>query len=214
MTKIDFKKELKELYNPKKTVFSVVEVPEMQFLMVSGQGSPGVSQEYQDALEALYPMAYKLKFMSKQTLERDYVVPPLEGLWWAEDMSVFVSDDRDAWLWQMMIMTPEWIDAEMFAAAMAAVAKKGTPTALDKVRLEPFAEGLSVQILHVGPYADEGATIAALHHEFLPANGMVENGEHHEIYLNDPRRTAPEKLRTVLRQPVRRDPVSTSKVLK
>ncbi|MCI0575648.1 MAG: GyrI-like domain-containing protein [Chloroflexi bacterium] len=173
--------------------------------MIDGKGDPNTSQEYVAALAALYAVAYTLKFMSKQELGRDYGVPPLEGLWWASDMSVFAPDqtDRDAWQWTMMIMTPEWIRLEQFAGAVEAARRKKSPPELDHVRLETFHEGLSVQILHVGPYSVEGPTIARLHGEYLPQHGLVENGKHHEVYLGDPRRTAPEKLKTVLRQPVR-----------
>lgn len=202
----DWKKELKHLYNPSAKEFSLVDVPPMQFLMVDGRGDPNTAAEYSNALEALYPLAYTLKFMSKRELERDYSVPPLEGLWWAEDMAVYTAKpDRDAWQWRMMIMTPDWIGQEHFERAVAEVGRKKNPAALDKVRLEAFHEGLSVQILHIGPYSAEGPTIARLHKVFLPQNGLVENGEHHEIYLSDPRRAAPEKLKTILRQPVRRN---------
>jgi hypothetical protein len=201
--KIDFKKTLKHLYRPKKGVFQIVEVPEMQFLMVDGQGDPNKSQQYADAIEALYPLAYRLKFTSKKSLGMDYVVPPLEGLWWAQDMGVFVSGDRDAWQWRMMIMTPDWITDELYFQARESLAQKDPPASLDKVHLKRFCEGLSVQILHIGSYADEAPTIAELHTAFLPANGLVENGHHHEIYLGDPRRTPAEKLKTVIRQPVR-----------
>ena len=204
MSKVDFKKALKELYLPPEK-FVIVDVPEMQFLMVDGHGDPNVAQEYQDALQALYALAYKIKFISKQQLEHDYVVPPLEGLWWAEDMGSFTSArDKSQWDWTMMIMTPEWITEEIFYDAREKVRKGKNPTALDMVRLERYHEGLSVQILHVGSYDQEGPTIIKLHQEFLPENGFVEKGKHHEIYLGDPRRVVPEKLKTVLRQPVRR----------
>ncbi len=203
MSKVDFKKTLKHLYAPKKK-FEIVEVPKMQFIMADGHGDPNTAQEYADVVEALYAVAYKMKFMSKKQFEKDYTVPPLEGLWWAEDMSTYLTRDKSEWDWTMMIMTPEWITAEIFDAAVAEVRKKKNPTALDKVRLERYAEGLSVQIMHIGSYDDEAPTIAALHKEFLPENGLTENGKHHEIYLSDPRRVAPEKLKTVLRQPVKR----------
>ncbi len=193
--KVDFKKTLKHLYSPNKDSFRVVEVPEMQFLMADGQGDPNSSPEYVEAVQALYPLAYRLKFMSKKDLRRDYVVPPLEGLWWADDMEVFASGDRDAWKWRMLIMTPDWTSAEMFRLAREGVAEKDAPAALEKVRFESFEEGLSVQILHIGAYADEAPTIAELHTDFLPANRLVENGHHHEIYLNDPRRTPVERLK-------------------
>jgi hypothetical protein len=203
VSKIDFKKELKDLYSPPKK-FVIVDVPEMKFLMVDGHGDPNVAQDYQDALEALYAMAYKIKFLSKQQLVQDYVVPPLEGLWWAENMENFTSArDKSQWDWTMMIMTPEWITSEIYNVALGSVRKGKNPNALDKLRLERYHEGLSVQIMHVGSYDEEGPTIMKLHQEFLPENGFVENGKHHEIYLGDPRRVAPEKLRTVLRQPVK-----------
>lgn len=202
MQKIDFKKELKHLYRPPRA-FTIVEVPEMGFLMIDGQGDPNTAQEYQDALEALYAVAYKIKFISKKTLEKDYTVPPLEGLWWAEDMDAFVSGEKSSWEWTMMIMTPDWITGEIFDQAVVQARKAKDPSALGKVRFERYQEGLSVQILHIGSYADEAPVLAKLHHEFIPENGYSFNGKHHEIYLSDPRRTAPEKLKTVLRQPVK-----------
>ena len=204
MSKVDFKKDLKEFYSPPRK-FVIVEVPEMQFLMVDGHGDPNVAQEYQDALEALYALAYKIKFMSKVQLRKDYVVPPLEGLWWAEDMETFTTArDKSQWDWTMMIMTPGWIDLEMFTSTLEAVQKGKNPSALEKVRMESYHEGLSVQIMHIGSYDEEGPTLMKLHQEFLPGNGYKENGKHHEIYLGDPRRVAPEKLKTVLRQPVKK----------
>lgn len=206
MSKIDFKKELKHLYNPTARAFSVVEVPAMQFLMVDGHGDPNVSAAYAEAVAALYAVAYKLKFASKQAMGRDYGVLPLEGLWWAADMDSFTAArDKSAWDWTMMIMQPDWITPAMFAEACAVVQKqKGLP-ALDQLRLETYAEGLAVQIMHVGSYEDEAPVLQRLHHEFMPANGYAFNGKHHEIYLSDPRRVAPEKLKTVLRQPVVRE---------
>jgi hypothetical protein len=202
--KIDFKKEFKHLYRPSTKEFVVVDVPPLQFLMVDGRGDPNTAQEYKDAIEALYPVAYKLKFMSKKELEKDYVVLPLEGLWWAEDMEAFTRRrDKSLWNWTMMIMQPEWITQEMFEEALRQVEKKGLP-ALSKVRLETYHEGLSVQIMHIGPYDDEGPTLHRMHHEFVPQNGLEMSGTHHEIYLSDFRKVAPEKLKTVLRQPVRK----------
>jgi hypothetical protein len=206
MTKVDFKKTLKHLYAPGKKDFELIEVPTMQFLMVDGHGDPNTAQSYQEALEALYAVAYKTKFISKQELERDYTVPPLEGLWWAVDMDTFVSRDKSEWDWTMMIMTPEWITDDIFQQGIEGARESKDPAGLDLVRLEDYVEGLSVQIMHIGSYDDEAPTIARLHHEFLPANQLVENGKHHEIYLSDPRRTAPEKLKTILRQPVRKSP--------
>ncbi len=204
MTKIDFKKTLKHLYNPKKT-FVTVDVPEMQFIMVDGHGDPNTAQEYKDAVVALYAVAYKMKFISKKNLEKDYVVPPLEGLWWAEDMGAFLTREKSEWDWTMMIMVPDWITAVVFITAIEQVRKAKNPAALDKVRLELYHEGLSVQIMHIGSYNAEGAVLAAMHGAYIPDNGLVENGKHHEIYLSDPRRVAPEKLKTVLRQPVKKE---------
>jgi len=203
MNKTDFKKTLKHLYNPPRR-FVTVEVPEMQFLMVDGHGDPNTTQDYKDAVEALYAVAYKTKFMSKNGMEIDYTVPPLEGLWWAEDMETFIIRDKSQWDWTMMIMTPDWIGAEIFADAVEQVRKAKDPAALDKVRLERYHEGLSVQIMHIGSYDDEGPVLSQMHSDFIPNNGYVENGKHHEIYLSDPRRVAPEKLKTVLRQPIKK----------
>ena len=204
MSKVDFKKELSEFYSPP-AKFVIVDIPEMRFLMIEGHGDPNVAQEYQDAVGALYALAYKIKFMSKNQLGQDYVVPPLEGLWWAEDMEAFTTArDKSQWDWNMMIMTPEWITSEMYAEALELVRKGKNPVAMDKVRLESYHEGLSVQIMHIGSYDSEGPTLMKLHREFIPNNGYVEKGKHHEIYLGDPRRVAPEKLKTVLRQPVRK----------
>lgn len=201
--KTDFKKTLKHLYAPTSKEFVLVEVPAMQFLMVDGTGSPVTSQPYVEALAWLYGVAYPIKFASKTDLGHDYVLPPLEGLWWADDLSAFTSGDRDSWRWTMMIMQPEWVTNEMFDGGVAkASTKLGKPP--NTLRLASFEEGLSAQILHVGSYADEAPTIARLHSGYLPENGLVENGHHHEIYLSDPRKVAPEKLKTVLRQPVRR----------
>ena len=203
MPKTQNKKEFKPLYNPSSRDFAIVVVPPMQFLMVDGHGDPNSEPTYQEALEAIYAVSYALKFVSKKELDRDYVVPPLEGLWWAEDMDSFaLLQDKSRWDWTMMIMQPEWISAQMAQDAARHAAKKELP-ALSKLRLETYDEGLSAQILHVGSYDDEAPTLARLHGTWLPENGYVPNGKHHEIYLSDPRRTAPEKLKTVLRQPVR-----------
>ena len=203
MSKLDFKKQLKHLYLPSAKDFVVVDVPTMQFLMVDGHGDPNTAQEYKDAIEALYAVAYRIKFASKKELKRDYVVPPLEGLWWAQDMETFTTDrDKTAWDWTMMIMQPEWITREIFAGAIKQVDRAKSLPVLQNLRLEAYHEGLSVQILHIGSYDDEGPVLHSMHHHFIPGNGFQMIGKHHEIYLSDARRVAPEKLRTVLRQPV------------
>jgi hypothetical protein len=205
MIKTDLKSELKHLYRPSVDQFTLVEVPAMQFLMVDGRGDPNITPAYQTAVEALYGVAYKLKFMSKQQLGRDYAVMPLEGLWWADNMDSFTTErDKSDWHWTMMIMQPEWITADMLAAATAVVQKQKAPSSLTPLRLERYHEGLSVQIMHIGSYDAEAPTLHKLHHEFMPASGLVFNGRHHEIYHSDPRRVPADKLKTVLRQPVRR----------
>ena len=203
MDKVDFKKTMKEFYAPKSPEFVLVDVPEMSFLMIDGKGDPNSSMEYKEALETLYPVAYKTKFISKKTLEKDYVVPSLEGLWWADDMSSFTENlDKSQWSWTMMIMQPEWITAEIISDAKQQAAKKCSSEALSKLRFERFKEGLSLQCLHIGSYDDEAPTLAKLHGEIMPEQSYDFNGRHHEIYLSDPRRVAPEKLKTILRQPV------------
>ena len=178
-------------------------MPPMKFLMVDGHGDPNTAREYQEVVEALYAVAYKLKFMSKKDLGKDYVVPPLEGLWWAEDMGTYsLRRDKSAWDWTMMIMQPDWITQEMFEKAQSLVEKEKDLPALAKLRLAKYREGLSVQIMHVGSYDDEGPTLSKMHKQFIPANGYQEAGKHHEVYLSDPRKVAPEKLKTVLRQPI------------
>jgi len=201
MEKLDFKKKLKALYFPSASDFVLVDVPKMQFLMIDGTGSPG-GDAYSTAVQWLYSVIYPIKFIARKTTGKDFVVPPLEGLWWADDMADFVSGNKGRWKWQMMIVTPDWVSGEMFDEAVAKAAKK-LGDAPKSLRLADFDEGRCVQIMHIGPYADEGPTIARLHKEFLPANGLTVDGHHHEIYLGDPRRTAPEKLNTVLRQPVK-----------
>ena len=202
MGKFDFKRQLKHLYQPSAKEVSVVDVPEMIFLMIDGQGDPNTSQEYQEAVEALYAVAYQLKFLvKKRDPQLDYVVPPLEGLWWCENMSEFNIDDKDAWEWIAMIAEPEHVTQTVFLEAIEQVKAKKDLPALAKIRLERFHEGLAAQIMHIGPFSAEGPTIDRLH-AFVRENGYKLRGKHHEIYLSDPRRTAPEKLKTVIRQPV------------
>ncbi len=204
MEKIDFKKELKYLYQPSTKKVEQVDVPEMNFIMIDGHGDPNTAQEYRDAMEALYGLAYTLKFKSKLELEKDYTVPPLEGLWWAEDMNAFLNADKDQWDWTMMIMAPEWIMPEMIEAAKEELKAKKNPAALEKLYVQKFHEGPAAQITHIGPYSAEGPNIQKVH-DFIAEQGFVRSGKHHEIYISNPQRTAPEKLRTVIRQPMRRE---------
>jgi hypothetical protein len=173
--------------------------------MIDGHGDPNTAQAYVDAVSALFSVAYTLKFLSKKTLGRDYVVMPLEGLWWSDDMATFTSQrDKSRWSWTMMSLVPDWLEAEHFDSARASAAGKAPQAALDALRFEELTEGLSVQTLHLGSYDDEAPVLAEMHDRFIPDSGLRMRGLHHEIYLGDPRRTAPEKLRTILRQPVER----------
>jgi len=202
MDKYDVRKQFKELYAPRARDFELVTVPPLNYLMLDGQGNPGTAPAYTAALEALYSVSYAVKFASKHA-GRDYAVGPLEGLWTADDPDAFTRGDKDSWKWTMMIPQPEWVGAAEVQDGIAKAAAKKAP-ALDLLRLETLDEGLSLQILHIGSYAAEAPTLQRLHAEFMPANGFGFAGPHHEIYLSDARRVAPDKLRTILRQPVRR----------
>jgi len=176
----------------------------MTYLMVDGTGDPNTAQEYQDAIEALYPVAYTLKFMVKKEQGIDYGVMPLEGLWWTTDMSLFDIGNKGIWHWTSMIMQPEYITEEHVDRAMKEVEKKKKPTALSKVIFNTLHEGLSAQILHTGPFSAEGPTVEKLH-SFIKEAGYSFDGlvkKHHEIYLSDFRKTAPEKMNTIIRQPI------------
>ena len=203
MAKLDLQKELKHLYQPTSREFTIVEVPPMNFLMLDGRGDPNTSEEFQGAMTALYGMSFTLKFASKGQLSIDYRVMPSEGLWWTDGVLGLNLEDKSKFCWTLMLMQPEHITASTVEQAWKDVQRKRPSPALDRVRFERFVEGWSVQIMYIGPYANEGPTIARMH-EFSAQNGYEPSGKHHEIYLGDPRRTAPEKLRTVLRQPVRK----------
>ncbi|MFX0021769.1 MAG: GyrI-like domain-containing protein [Candidatus Hermodarchaeota archaeon] len=203
-TKVDFKKSMKDFYLPNAKEVVEIDMPEMQFLMIDGMGSPGDSQEYLDALAALYPIAFKTKFLSKAK-GKDYVVPPLEGLWWADDMDDFNEGNRDKWKWTMMIMQPDWITQEMINEAIKNTIEKKPELKekIAKLRLEKYKEGKAAQIMHLGPYSEEGPTIEKIHN-FIKAKGGNFDGhnlKHHEIYLSDPRKAKPENMKTVIRQP-------------
>lgn len=199
--KVDFKKTLPS-YKARSGVYSVVEVPTLRYLMIDGADGPE-SPVYISAIQALYPVAYKLKFASKLELERDYVVPPFESLWWAQDMSAFTSNfDKSQWLWSAMLMTPDWITDAMFQNALDVVSAKSKPELLDQLRLAELPATTCVQTLHLGSFANEGPVLKTMHERFIPDNGYAMTGKHHEIYFSDFRKTAPEKLRTLLRQPV------------
>jgi hypothetical protein len=202
MEKLDLRQSSPTLYAPPRDDFVLLKVPERTFVKVDGKGDPNTVPEYEQALKWLYGISFWMKGLAKEA-GKDFVVPPLEGLWWADSAKAFTSGRRDKWRWTMMIPLPDLVGRKEFNAALRRNEKKlGTPP--DTLRLEPYEEGLSVQILHVGSYADEAPTIKRLHGRFLPDNGLKENGPHHEIYLSDPRRTAPSRLKTILRQPVKR----------
>ena len=203
MATIDLTRKLPDLYRPSPREWTLVEVPPLRYLAVDGHGDPNTAPEYADAVAALYAVAYRCKFMAKAELGYDYKVPPLEGLWWADDHASFTHRrDKQRWDWTMLILVPEQVPDALVERACAEVRRKKTLPALSGLRLLPLAEGLCAQIMHVGSYEDEAPVLARLHDEWLPQQGYRERGKHHEIYLGDPRRTAPAKLRTILRQPV------------
>jgi hypothetical protein len=201
-TKIDFKKRLKHLYAPRHAITEIVQVPPMSFLMIDGEGDPNTSAAYSDAVVGLYSVSYALKFMSKRLFDQDYVVMPLEGLWTAANLQSFIDRKKDEWAWTMMIMQPDWITHEAVIETIdSTIQKKGFP-ALPRLRFDVFEEGQSVQTLHIGSYDEEGPAIAEMHEVFMPAHRLRPTGNHHEIYLSDPRKTEASKLKTILRQPV------------
>ena len=201
METYDIKRAYPTLYAPKPGDFHVVEVPELSFLIADGHGDPNVSTAYTEAVEALFTLSYAVRAIAKSELGRVHTVAPLEGLWSADDPRAFGAGDKSAWDWTMMIAQPAWISADIVEDAMKKAQKKSL-SALERVRFEPFTEGTSAQILHIGSYDSEAPVLARLHDEYLSKHGLNFNGKHHEIYLSDPRRTEPAKLRTILRQPV------------
>ncbi|MBA0220660.1 hypothetical protein D7U74_03670 [Stenotrophomonas maltophilia] len=201
MGKVDFKTLDRTLYRAPTGDFVLLQVPSLPFVMVDGRGDPNTAIAYAEAVRWLYSVSYALKFALK-AVGQDHVVAPLEGLWSAEDPGSFVARRKDEWTWTLMIRTPDAVDTPRFAAATEKVrAKLGAPPS--SLRLQRLEEGLCLQTLHVGPYEDEGPTLARLHQEVMPSLGYTFAGPHHEIYLSDPRKTAPSRLKTLLRQPVR-----------
>lgn len=203
MEKLDLRKKYKTLYSPSSKEFTVIEIPPLQYLMIDGRGDPNTSQAYMDALQTLYSLSYTLKFHLKKTAGLDYTVMGLEGLWWVPNMADFSAERKDDWLWTAMILQPDFINEELVDEAKRQAVLKGKAPLADQTRLQTLEEGLSVQILYFGPYADEAPTIARMH-QYIRENRMEPSGKHHEIYLSDVRRVAPEKNKTVLRQPVRK----------
>ena len=201
--KIDFKKKFPLLYSAKVNKPVMVEVPPMKFYMVDGHGDPNSSQEYKKAIETLYAVAYtlKMKIVKKKTPSKDYVVPPLEGLWYMDNMTNWSMDTKDDWDWTMMIRIPDFVSEKNITLAIEMATELKNPPAIKKLQVESYEEGQAAQILHIGAYDDEPPTIIQLH-EFIAAEGFELSGKHHEIYLSDPRRVKPEKLKTIIRQPV------------
>ena len=201
MTKIDLKKEMKHLYQPSAKAVVEVDVPPANFLMVDGQGDPNTSLAYAQAIEALYAVSYAVKFMVKKgATAMDYGVMPLEGLWWADDLSSFAHADKSTWQWTMMIAQPAFVTQDLIEQAMVDVTQKKNPAAMSKLRLASFAEGRCAQILHIGPFTEEGPTVEKVH-QFIAARGR-RVGKHHEIYLSDIRKADPSKWKTIIRQPM------------
>ena len=206
--KVDFRKTLKDLYHPQPGGFHIVDVPAMNFLMIDGCGNPNLSAEYQKAVESLYALSYAIMFSLKKE-GKEYVVPPLEGLWWMENMVEFTLANKDRWKWTMMIMQPEWVTSDRVKRVREQVfAKKKLPSLLE-VYFDTYPEGLSLQVLYTGAYENEAPLIAEMH-QYIHAHGFSPSGKHHEIYLGDPRKTPAEKLRTILRQPIKPEKDSAS----
>jgi len=201
MPKLDLKKKEKLFYYPSTSEVSVVDMPEMKFLMIDGQGDPNNSQEYQHAMETLFPVSYKTKFTSKKEKSQDYVVMPLEGLWWVDNMEEFSIADKSSWKWTVMIRQPDFINETLINKVIEELEKKKDLPSLSKLRFETFKEGKTVQIMHIGPYGEAEAPAVNKLHEYIESEGYQLRGKHHEIYISDMRRTKPEKLRTVIRQP-------------
>lgn len=202
MKTIDFKKELKHLYKPSAKEVIQVDIPNMNYLMADGEGDPNTSKEFSDAVEALFSVSYTVKFkIKKGELAIDYGVMPLEGLWWADDMSKFSIEDKSNWKWTLMIMQPDFVTHEMIEASISEVRKKKNPAAISKIRFESFSEGRCAQILHVGPFSEERATIEKIHAFINSRSKLI--GKHHEIYLSDIRKADPKKWKTVIRQPMK-----------
>jgi hypothetical protein len=200
--KRDVKRELAEFYRPSARDVAFVDVPPLSFLMIDGVGDPNTSAEYAEAVEALFALSYALKFAARKgSLAIEYGVMPLEGLWWADDMSSFTSGDRSAWQWTMMIMQPDFITRQMVDENLSAVSQKKALPGLGRIRFEVFAEGAAAQLMHLGPFSEEGPTIQRVH-DFIEALGKRRSGKHHEIYLSDIRKAHPSNWKTVIRQPL------------
>ena len=203
MKKIDLKKEFKHLYQPSAREVITVKVPKFNYLMIDGAGDPNTSKEFQDAAQALYGMSYTMKFMTRKEKKIDYPVMALDGLWWMKDDAPFDWVKREDWRWTLMIMQPKYVTKSLVKRAMKQLQEKKELPALPKLRFQSFSEGLCAQIMHIGPYANERPTIEKVF-AYAKDNGFEVYGKHHEIYMGDPRRVKPEKLKTVIRLQIRK----------
>ncbi|MBC2582268.1 hypothetical protein HGI79_18705 [Clostridium sp. DJ247] len=202
MGKIDFKKEFKELYNPSSKKVQIINVPKLNYLVIDGSGNPNTSQEYRDAIEALFSVSYAVKFMIKKGINGlDYGVLPLEGLWWTDNIEDFSMENKEVWNWTALIMQPEFVEKDLIDKALTEVEKKKKLSSISKIRFKCINEGLVAQIMHIGPYSEEKPTIERLHN-YIEENNYSKVGKHHEIYISDPRKASPEKLKTIIRQPI------------
>lgn len=201
--RIDLKRERTDLYQPGSGDFVEVVVPPITYLATDGHGDPNTSAEYAAAVSALYSGGYGVRAALKTRTGTDFVVGPLSGLWSAADPTAFVTGDKSDWDWTMLIPLPDVVAEHDIETGLTMAAGKKPDLPLDRVHPLLLDEGRCLQIMHVGSYDDEAPTLTRLHHEVMPARGLTWNGRHHEIYLGDPRRVTPERLRTVLRQPVR-----------
>jgi hypothetical protein len=200
--KYNFKKAYKAFYAPKNVTFELIEIPVLRYLALDGQGSPE-SEGFSRGIQALYSTAYPLKFIAQAATARDYSIPPLEALWWADDYSAFTTNDRNAWKWTLLSAIPEWVTPQHLEAAVIKAQAKGIALS-SHIEIRELSEGLSYQALFTGPFSDEGPVLAHLHDAVMPDSGYTFNGLHHEIYLSDMRKTTPEKFKTIFRQPVRK----------
>lgn len=200
--KLDYKKIFKEFYSQSSKKVSILEMPKLKYLMINSHGNPNTSKEYRDAVEALFSLSYTVKFMIKNgDLKIDYGVMPLEGLWWTDNINDFSADNKDMWKWCSMIMQPDIVTEDYIEKALYEVEKKKKLSSLSKIEYKEYDEGLVAQIIHMGPYSDEGPTVEKLHN-YIKECGYELRGVHHEIYLNDPRRCLPNNIKTIIRQPI------------
>ncbi len=200
---IDMKKTLKHLYQPFVNEVSIVGIPEMNYLMIDGYGNPNISPSYSQSVSALYQLSYGIRALIKKRDDKKFTVMPLEGLWWAEDMTTFSADRKEDWQWTMMILQPDFVSVADFQEVQAdLLKKKDSSHMIGQVRFESYHEGRAAQLMHIGPYAAEAPNIQWIH-QHIEDSGYQLSGKHHEIYLSDPNKVAPEKLKTILRQPFR-----------